>query len=100
MKVETPIRPSNHPRTSGDREPARGIFLLVLLVVGISGFMIHHTTLGLGWEKVPRFVAIMIGAPLLGTIAGVFHRYIKILLALYAIAAFVFIVGLLVWINI
>lgn len=63
------------------REPASGILILVLFVAAISGLLIHNTTLELGWEKLPRFLSIMVGAPLVGILAGRFHRYIKMLLA-------------------
>lgn len=82
------------------REPAGGILVLVLLAATISGLLIHNATLELGWEKLPRFVSIMVGAPLVGLLAGLLHRYIKMLLAVYVVAALIFIVGLLVWINI
>lgn len=87
-------------READRREPAGGILVLVLFTTVMSGFLIHGATLELGWEKLPRFISVMIGGPLVGILAGRFHRYIKVLLAIYAVAAITFIVGLLVWINI
>lgn len=73
--------------------------MLVLIATAISGFLVHSATLELGWEKSPRFLSVMVGAQLLGILAGLFHRYIKILLAVHVLAALIFIAGLLVWIN-